>query len=62
MKFSVTDFKENADGSANMLLDLDAEAVEYLINYAVIRMMKDAIAEGKLYQPQKEEKDVRTDL
>ncbi len=52
MKFTVTELKENEDGSANVVLDLDNEAREYLINYAFIHMMKDAIAEGKLYKPE----------
>jgi hypothetical protein len=50
MKFTVTTVKENEDGSANVVLDLDNEAREYLLNYAFIHMMKDAIAEGQLYQ------------
>lgn len=61
MKFTVEEFSENEDGSANLVVDLDKEAKEYLMNYALVRMLKDAIAEGSLYQV-KEEKDVRTNL
>ena len=60
MKFTISKIKENEDGSANVVLDLDDEAREYLMNYAFIHMLKQAIDEGKLYKP--EEQDVRADL
>ncbi len=50
IKFTVTTVKENEDGSANVVLDLDNEAREYLLNYAFIHMLKEAIEEGKKYQ------------
>lgn len=62
MKFTLNTISENEDGSANVVLDLDNEAREYLINYAVIRMFKDAIAEGSLYQVKEETINVRADL
>ena len=62
MQFTVQEVKENEDGSANVVLDLDNEAREYLINYAFIRMMKDALDEGKLYQVKEESTNVRTNL
>jgi hypothetical protein len=60
MKFTVTEVKENEDGSANAILNLDNEAREYLLNYAFIHMLKEALAEGKTYSV--EEKDVRTSV
>jgi hypothetical protein len=50
IKFTVTTVKENEDGSANVVLDLDNEAREYLLNYAFTHMLKEAIEEGKKYQ------------
>ena len=52
MKFTISKIKENEDGSANVILDLDDEAREYLMNYAFIHMLKQAINEGKLYKPE----------
>ncbi len=60
MKFTISKINENEDGSANVMLDLDNEAREYLMNYAFINMLKQAIDEGKLYKP--EDKDVHTSL
>jgi hypothetical protein len=60
MKFTISKINENEDGSANVVLDLDNEAREYLMNYAFIHMLKQAIDEGKLYKA--EDKDVRADL
>ena len=60
MKFTISKIKENEDGSANVILDLDDEAREYLMNYAFIHMLKQAIDEGKLYKP--EDQDVRTSI
>jgi hypothetical protein len=62
MKLTVHTISENEDGSANVVLDLDNEAREYLMNYAFIRMLKDAVAEGKLYKVEEGTVDVRTDL
>ena len=60
MKFTISKINENEDGSANVMLDLDNEAREYLMNYAFIHMLKQAIDEGKLYKP--EDQDVRTSI
>jgi hypothetical protein len=62
MKFTLNTISENEDGSANVVLDLDNEAREYLLNYAFIRMLKDAIAEGSLYKVEEGKLDVRADL
>ena len=62
MKFTVHTISENEDGSANVVLDLDNEAREYLMNYAFIRMLKDAVAEGKLYKVEEDKADVHADL
>mgnify|MGYP000044028036 FL=1 len=62
MKFTLNTISENEDGSANVVLDLDNEAREYLLNYAFIRMLKDAIEEGSLYKVEEGKLDVRADL
>jgi len=62
MKLTVHTISENEDGSANVVLDLDNEAREYLMNYAFIRMLKDAVAEGKLYKVEEGNIDVHADL
>jgi len=62
MKLTVHTISENEDGSANVVLDLDNEAREYLMNYGFIRMLKDAVAEGKLYKVEEGNIDVRADL
>jgi len=52
--------KENEDGSADCILDMDKDAVQVLINYGFVTMLSKSIEEGKLYTPaylDKEKKD-----
>lgn len=52
VKIELEVIKENEDGSADILLkNIDSKAIEYLLNYAFVNMLKSAIAEGKLYTP-----------
>jgi hypothetical protein len=60
MQIIVSTIKENEDGSANVSIDLDNEAREYLINYAFINLLEKAVAEGKKYKV--EDSDVHTSL
>ena len=50
MEIKVITIKENEDGSANVSVDLDNEAREYLINYAFIHMLEQAVKQGKQYK------------
>lgn len=52
----LTDFVDNPDGSADCKLRLNAEGVKFLLNFAVIEMLKRAIEEGKLYTPPEDTK------
>jgi len=52
VKIELEVIKENQDGSADILLkNIDSKTIEYLLNYAFVNMLKNAIAEGKLYTP-----------
>jgi hypothetical protein len=52
VKIELEVIKENEDGSADILLkNISSKAIEYLLNYAFVNMLKSAIAEGKLYTP-----------
>lgn len=52
VKIELEVIKENEDGSADILLkNIDSKAIQYLLNYAFVNMLKSAIAEGKLYTP-----------
>lgn len=41
--------KENDDGSADCILNMNPAAIKYLLNFAFVSTLKTAIAEGKLY-------------
>lgn len=53
-KIELKAIKENEDGSADCTLTLNALGVKYLLNFAVIRILKDAVAEGKTHTPPEE--------
>jgi len=60
MKIDFKVVKENEDGSADCILDMDKDAVQVLINYGFVTMLSKSIEEGKLYTPaylDKEKKD-----
>lgn len=60
MKIDFQVVKENEDGSADCILDMDKDAVQVLINFGFVTMLSKAIEEGKLYTPaylDKEKKD-----
>lgn len=52
----LTEFRDNPDGSADCNLRLNAEGVKYLLNFAVIEMLKRAIKEGKVHTPPEDTK------
>lgn len=55
MKIELENYKENEDGSANFNVSMDEEAKEFLIRYALIACIKDAIEAGKKATPTGEE-------
>tara|TARA_R110000822_G_scaffold298946_1_gene421823 strand:+ start:286 stop:459 length:174 start_codon:yes stop_codon:yes gene_type:complete len=55
MNITIESIKENEDGSADCSVELDAEAKEFLIRYALIACLTDAIENGKKATPTTEE-------
>lgn len=51
MKIEIENIKENDDGSADCNVYLDADAKDFLIRYALIVCITDAIEAGKLATP-----------
>jgi len=54
MKIELENYSENEDGSANFNVNMDEEAKEFLIRYALIACLKDAIEAGKAATPTEE--------
>lgn len=52
----LTEFVDNPDGSADCNLRLNAKGVMYLLNFAVVEMLKRAIEQGKVFTPPEETK------
>lgn len=55
MKIELDHYKENEDGSADFNVSLDDEAITFLIRYAIIACITDAIEAGKKATPTTEE-------
>jgi len=55
MKIEVEAIKENEDGSADCNIFLDEEAKNFLIKYAIIASLTEAIELGKIATPPEEE-------
>lgn len=55
MKIEIENIKENEDGSADCNVYLDEEAKNFLIRYALIACLTDAIEAGKLATPTEEQ-------
>jgi len=43
--------KENEDGSADCTINLNAPALKFLLNFAFVATLKEAIKQGKEYTP-----------
>lgn len=56
MKIEIECIKENEDGSADCSIFMDDEAKNYLIRYALINSLVDAIEAGKRATPPEEQK------
>ena len=55
MKIEVENIKENEDGSADCIIHVDEEAKNFLIKYAIIASLTEAIELGKIATPPEEE-------
>lgn len=55
MKIELENYRENEDGSADCNVYLDEEAKDFLIRYAIIACITDAIEAGKKSTPTGEE-------
>jgi hypothetical protein len=51
MKINVETIKENEDGSADCSIYLDDEAKNFLIRYALLACLENAIEKGKIATP-----------
>ena len=51
MNIPIESVKENEDGSADCNVFLDEEAKDFLIRYAIVACLTDAIEAGKLLTP-----------
>jgi hypothetical protein len=56
MKIELDMYKENEDGSANFSVNLDQEAIEFLIRKALLDCIKEGIEMGKTVTPTEETK------
>lgn len=52
MKIEVTKTKENEDGSADFNLELDEEAIAFLVKFGVVKAIEEAVRKAeKEYTP-----------
>lgn len=51
MKINVETVKENEDGSADCSIYLDGEAKDFLIRYALLACLENAIEKGRIATP-----------
>ena len=51
MNITIESIKENEDGSADCNVFIDSEAKDFLIRYAIIACITDAIEAGKIATP-----------
>lgn len=54
MKIEIESIKENEDGSADCNVHMDDEAKDFLIRYALIACITDAIEAGRIATPTEE--------
>lgn len=54
MKIELENYRENEDGSADFNVSMDEEAKKFLLRYALIACITDAIEEGKKATPTEE--------
>jgi hypothetical protein len=51
MNITIECIKENEDGSADCTVNLDDEAKDFLIRYAIVACLTEAIEKGKSFTP-----------
>jgi hypothetical protein len=56
MKLELELYKENEDGSADFNINLDGEAIEFLVRKAILDCIKEGIEMGKIATPTEETK------
>lgn len=54
MKIELENFRENEDGSADFNVNLDDEAIMFLIRKAIVDCIKEGIEAGKIATPTEE--------
>lgn len=54
MKIELENYRENEDGSADFNVNMDKEAKEFLLRYALVACITDAIEAGKAATPTEE--------
>jgi hypothetical protein len=47
MQFEITEMKELENGDAELIIDMDEEKKRYLLNYAIIEIIKRGLIEVK---------------
>lgn len=52
----LTEFVDNPDGSADCHLRVNSQGVKFMLNFALIEMLKRAIEQGKVHTPPEETK------
>lgn len=57
MKIVIEAIKENEDGSANCIIDMDEEAVKFLIQKALLDVLNEACGEGSKYSVKEEDNE-----
>ena len=57
MKIELENYRENEDGSADFSVNMDEEAKEFLMRYALIACLTDAIEAGKKATPTTKEQE-----
>lgn len=45
MKLNITDIKELENGGAEIIFNMDSETQKFLLNYAIIEILKNGLAE-----------------
>jgi hypothetical protein len=62
MKIEMHSFKELENGGAELLLDLDEEGKHYLLNFAIIELVKRGLVEiTDMYKEKEDEGHLRED-
>ncbi len=47
MKIEILQMKDNPDGSVDCNVEMDADAISYLLRFAIVKVLDDAVALAK---------------